>query len=83
MSQKGNYEIVGNALPSVDTFFLIGATLVSYLSFQQLEKGRFNIVLFYVHRYIRYTKQQAIFDNKYTLLLKLKEKVMFIISSNI
>ena len=53
VGQVGNYNIIWNALPSVDTFFLMGSILVSYLTLQQLEKKRFNLVLFYVHRYIR------------------------------
>lgn len=46
-------ETLLNALPSVDTFFFLSGTLVAYLSFIQLEKKQFNIIMFYVHRYIR------------------------------
>lgn len=48
-----NYEIVMNALPSVDTFFFMSGLLVAYLSFIEMEKKRFNLALFYLHRYIR------------------------------
>lgn len=34
--------------------------LVAYLSFFELEKGRFNLILFYVHRYIRLTIPMAL-----------------------
>ena len=47
-------ETVLNALPAVDTFFFLSGTLVAYLSFIQLEKRNFNLVMFYVHRYIRF-----------------------------
>ena len=46
-------ETLLNALPSVDTFFFLSGTLVAYLSFIQLEKNQFNLIMFYVHRYIR------------------------------
>jgi hypothetical protein len=49
------YELVLNAFPAVDTFFFMSGLLVAYLSFFELEKGRFNLILFYVHRYIRLT----------------------------
>ena len=45
--------IVANAFPSVDTFFFLSGLLVGYLTFVQLHKKKFNLVVFYVHRYIR------------------------------
>lgn len=41
---------------SVDTFFVISGCLVSYLTLKQLEKakGRMNVALIYLHRYLRY-----------------------------
>ena len=47
-------ELVQNATPSVDTFFFLSGLLVGYFTFLQLEKRRFNIVVYYVHRYIRF-----------------------------
>ena len=48
---------VFNAFPSVDTFFLIGATLLSYITLKELDKSKGSGVVFwikfYVHRYIR------------------------------
>jgi peptidoglycan/LPS O-acetylase OafA/YrhL len=46
---------VGNGTVSVDTFLLIGGLLVSYLLLKELErnKGKFNVTLFYLHRYLR------------------------------
>ena len=46
---------INNIIVSVDSFFLIGGCLLGYLTFKDMDRteGRFNIVLFYVHRYIR------------------------------
>ncbi|XP_059091947.1 nose resistant to fluoxetine protein 6-like [Tigriopus californicus] len=55
MNYSFAYELLNNAIYSVDTFFLLGGLLVSYLSLIELEKGRFNIILFYIHRYMRLT----------------------------
>ena len=48
-----------NSTPSVDSFFLIGALLLSYLTLQQLDLQKGGSVkfwvMFYVHRYIRLT----------------------------
>jgi peptidoglycan/LPS O-acetylase OafA/YrhL len=54
-----------NATVSVDSFYLLSGMLVSYLLLNELDKnkGRFNIILFYVHRYLRFVhslKQSSI-----------------------
>ena len=54
------YEVLLNALPSVDTFFFMSGLLVAYLSFIEMEKKRFNLALFYIHRYIRYLQSRHI-----------------------
>ncbi len=46
-------EIVSNAWFSVDSFFFLSGLLLAYISFAELEKRRFNLLMFYVHRYIR------------------------------
>ena len=46
-------QLVKNALPSVDTFFYLSGLLVAYFTFIQLEKKKFNIIAYYVHRYVR------------------------------
>ena len=55
--QDGAMSAVFNAFPSVDTFFLIGATLLSYITLKELDKSKGSGVVFwikfYVHRYIR------------------------------
>ena len=47
---------VGNGTIAVDTFLLMGGLLVSYLLLKELDrnKGKFNVTLFYLHRYLRY-----------------------------
>ena len=38
---------------SVDTFFFMSGLLITYMTFPELEKKRFSLRLFYIHRYIR------------------------------
>ncbi len=49
-------ETIINATVSVDTFFLMSGLLVSYLLLRELDRsgGKFNVALFYLHRYLRY-----------------------------
>ena len=49
------YEIILNGVIAVDTFFFLSGLLVAYLTFIELEKGKLDWKLFYVHRYIRLT----------------------------
>ena len=47
---------IWNADNSVDTFFLIGAILLSYLTLKMLDKKKSNVqtwAMYYVHRYLR------------------------------
>lgn len=50
------FQGVGNGTVSVDTFFLMSGLLVSFLLLRELDrsKGKFNVALFYLHRYLRY-----------------------------
>ncbi|XP_066923938.1 nose resistant to fluoxetine protein 6-like isoform X3 [Clytia hemisphaerica] len=50
-------QVVNNAFVSVDTFFLLSGVLMSYLALRQMDKtkGRFNLPLYYLHRFIRIT----------------------------
>jgi len=56
------FRVVLNGYPSVDSFFIIGGCLLSYLLLKQLEKtnGKLNIPLFILHRYIRITGVYAV-----------------------
>ena len=56
------FEAIANALPSVDTFFLMAATLTTYILLKELEKAGSDLskhtvtfIMYYVHRYLRIT----------------------------
>jgi peptidoglycan/LPS O-acetylase OafA/YrhL len=50
-------QTIGNSSVSVDTFFLMSGLLVSFLLLRELDrnKGKFNVGLYYLHRYLRLT----------------------------
>ena len=54
---EGNFwfQVIDNAFVSVDTFFLLSACLVCYLTMKELDKtkGKINVPLYYIHRYLR------------------------------
>lgn len=54
---RWTFQIVLNAIFSVDSFFLLSGLLVSYLTLHELEKrnGKINWLLFYFHRFWRLT----------------------------
>ena len=58
-------EVITNGYYSVDTFFFMSGLLVGYLTFIELDKKRFNIVLFYILRYIRSVLSFIIFTTEY------------------
>jgi len=65
--------VIWNAMDSVDTFFLIGSILLSYLTLNQLEKsggGAKMWLMFYVHRYIRLTGVYLVIILLHMTLLK-------------
>jgi len=72
--QDGAMSVVFNAYLSVDTFFLIGATLLSYITLKELEKnngsGPAFWIKFYVHRYLRLTGVLAVIIFFHATLLK-------------
>ncbi|PSN39089.1 hypothetical protein C0J52_07349 [Blattella germanica] len=63
---------ITNATVSVDTFFFLGGLLVCYLFLKQMdkEKAKFNIALYYFHRYIRLTPPYAMVILLTTTLLR-------------
>ena len=73
--------VVFNAYPSVDTFFFIGATLLTFITLKELDKAAnkgataASQVLFwfkyYVHRYIRLTGVYAVILFFHASLIKL------------
>ena len=58
---NGWFQAITNAYLSVDTFFLLSACLVCYLTMKELDKtkGTINVPLFYIHRYLRYFRENA------------------------
>lgn len=54
-AMRWEMETIINATVSVDSFFLMSGLLVSYLLLRELDRteGKFNLLLFYVHRYLR------------------------------
>ncbi|XP_076808986.1 nose resistant to fluoxetine protein 6-like [Clavelina lepadiformis] len=61
LKSKFAFMPIINFYYSVDTFFFLGGLLVSYLGMKQLTKtnGRMNILLTYIHRFIRITPVYA------------------------
>ncbi|KAI9559818.1 hypothetical protein GHT06_013825 [Daphnia sinensis] len=61
-AMRWEMETIINATVSVDSFFLMSGLLVSYLLLRELDRneGKFNLLLFYVHRYLRLTPVYAI-----------------------
>ncbi|CAK8686761.1 unnamed protein product [Clavelina lepadiformis] len=55
------FQAIGNATLSVDSFFFLSGLLVVYLGMRELKKrnGKINIPLMYLHRYIRLTPPYA------------------------
>ncbi|XP_066999846.2 nose resistant to fluoxetine protein 6 [Anabrus simplex] len=55
------YLIISNSQLAVDTFFMMGGLLLVYVFLKQVHKtNSFNIVQYYVHRYVRLTPVLAI-----------------------
>ncbi|RZB40460.1 hypothetical protein BDFB_010301, partial [Asbolus verrucosus] len=70
IQDPANMFIVG-ATVAVDTFFLIGGLVTVYTFLRATEKGiKFNIFLYYIHRYIRLTPSLAIVILIHATLLK-------------
>ncbi|KAL5016720.1 hypothetical protein ScPMuIL_006309 [Solemya velum] len=55
--ERFEFQLIGNASFSVDTFFFMSGLLVTYISLKQLKstKGHTNWVMFYIHRFLRLT----------------------------
>ncbi len=61
-SYSWGMQSIANGTVSVDTFFLMSGLLVSFLLLRELDrtKGKFNIGLYYLHRYLRLTPVYAV-----------------------
>ncbi|KAK7495799.1 hypothetical protein BaRGS_00013019 [Batillaria attramentaria] len=57
LMKRWTFQAIGNALVSVDTFFVLSGLLVAYLSLKEMKKreGKLNWFLFYFHRFWRLT----------------------------
>ncbi len=66
------FRAILNGFPSVDSFFIIGGCLLGYLTFKELErtKGRFNVPMFYLHRYLRITGVYAMVIGFFATIFK-------------
>ena len=67
------FQAILNGFPSVDSFFFIGATLLSYITLKELDKNKSSIkfwLMFYVHRYIRLTGVYALAMGLWATLLR-------------
>jgi peptidoglycan/LPS O-acetylase OafA/YrhL len=68
------FQAILNGFPSVDSFFFIGATLLSYITLKELDKtmgGNIQFwIMYYVHRYIRLTGVYALVIGITATLLK-------------
>ena len=55
------FQVIVNGFFSVDTFFFLSGLLTSYLTLQQMskQKGKFPLVAYYLHRYLRLTPTLA------------------------
>ena len=55
------FQAIGNAFFSVDSFFFLSGLLVAYLTMRHMKRknGRFPIVTYYLHRYLRLTPTYA------------------------
>lgn len=56
------FEVILNALPSVDSFFLMSGTLTTYIFLKELDRAGKNpikhtvtLIMYYLHRYLRLT----------------------------
>ena len=67
-----SYRPILNGFPSVDSFFMLSGVLVGYLTFKELDKnkGKLNIPMFYIHRYLRLTAAYAILTGYHATLYK-------------
>ena len=56
LTNSYSFQVVTNAFPSVETFFLLSGCLLTFLTLKELDKtkGRLNWIMFIVHRYLRF-----------------------------
>ncbi|XP_042239497.1 nose resistant to fluoxetine protein 6-like isoform X2 [Homarus americanus] len=64
------FQAISNAFVSVDTFFFMSGLLVTYSTMREMKRtGKFNIILFYVHRIIRLSPPIALVGGMYATVV--------------
>ena len=61
VTHRFTFQAISNGFFAVDSFFFLSGALVSYLTLREMErkKGKFPILTFYLHRYLRLTMVYA------------------------
>ena len=61
VASRFSAQPIVNGYFSVDSFFFLSGTLVAYLTLREMErkKGRFPVITYYIHRYLRLTMVYA------------------------
>ncbi|KAG7159223.1 Nose resistant to fluoxetine protein 6-like 2 [Homarus americanus] len=64
------FQAISNAFVSVDTFFFMSGLLVTYSTMREMKRtGKFNIILFYVHRILRLSPPIALVGGMYATVV--------------
>jgi peptidoglycan/LPS O-acetylase OafA/YrhL len=60
-THRFSFQAMSNGFFAVDSFFFLSGALVSYLTLREMErkKGRFPVITYYIHRYLRLTMVYA------------------------
>jgi peptidoglycan/LPS O-acetylase OafA/YrhL len=60
-THRFSFQAMSNGFFAVDSFFFLSGALVSYLTLREMErkKGRFPVITYYLHRYLRLTMVYA------------------------
>ena len=60
-THRFSFQPITNGFFSVDSFFFLSGVLVAYLTLREMErrKGRFPVITYYLHRYLRLTMVYA------------------------
>ena len=59
--ERFSFQAISNAFFSVDSFFFLSGALVAYLTLREMERkgGRFPVITYFLHRYLRLTMVYA------------------------
>ena len=61
IAPRFTFQVIVNGFFSVDSFFFLSGVLVAYLTLRDMarKKGKFSILMYYIHRYLRLTPTLA------------------------